>query len=88
MDGFLNAFQELDPTARKPALGTLIQKITPHEWRYMRALLDARTFQFDIVGRLPLELVLRIFSYLDIAAPVRLQAVSSSSRSILLVLVH
>ncbi|KAF2133202.1 hypothetical protein P153DRAFT_428236 [Dothidotthia symphoricarpi CBS 119687] len=73
----VNAFRCL-PTndSRQQALGALMNELTPYEWRTLQSITSARSFQVDIVGRLPVELVPQIFSYLDVATPYRLQLVS------------
>ena len=76
--GVIDAFQRLHASdSRSTALAALLPHLTPYEWRQLHALLDARTFNFDIVAHLPIELVANIFSYLDVAAPYRLQRVST-----------
>lgn len=77
MSRFIEAFRCLPTTdSRQHALDALAGELTPHEWRALHTLLSARTFQLDIVGQLPLELVAQIFIHLDIAHPYRLQLVS------------
>lgn len=72
----MEAFARLSTAdSRRTALQALIQELTPHEWRFVHALTSTQTFQFDIVGRLPIELVSHIFSYLDTCTPWRLQHV-------------
>lgn len=72
----LGAFRRLLPHQRKHVLALLPAELTPYEWRALHAITSRRSFHADIVGRLPLELVATIFTYLDPAAPYRLQAVS------------
>jgi hypothetical protein len=75
-DRLVEAFARLSTAdSRRTALQALIQELTPHEWRFVHALTSTQTFQFDIVGRLPIELVSHIFSYLDTCTPWRLQHV-------------
>ncbi|KAI8937100.1 hypothetical protein NX059_006315 [Plenodomus lindquistii] len=74
---FLEAFRSLHTRdSRQHALDALVGELSPYEWRALHALTTARTFQFDIVGQLPLELVAHIFAHLDITHPYRLQLVS------------
>ena len=74
---FVDSFRALhSSSARWAAISALADELSPYEWRQLKALLDARSFQFDIVGSLPPELVFHIFSYLDISTPFRLQTVS------------
>lgn len=73
----VDAFRALHtPSARIQALAALADELSPHEWRQLKALASAKSLQRDIVGALPLELAFHVFSYLDIATPFRLQAVS------------
>lgn len=77
VNSLIQAFRELEPRiARKQALAALVNELTSHEWRHLEHIVSARTFQFDIIGSLPAELVIEVFSYLDIAAVYRLQVVS------------
>ncbi|KAH9871806.1 hypothetical protein J1614_006063 [Plenodomus biglobosus] len=79
MSRFIEAFRCLPTTdSRQHALDALAGELTSHEWRALHTLLSARTFQLDIVGQLPLELVAQIFSHLDIAHPYRLQLVRTA----------
>lgn len=72
----IQAFQDLkDNDSRTAALDALTRLLTPHEWRHLADRLHARTFQTDIVGALPTEIVAQIFASLDISAPFRLRAV-------------
>ncbi|KAF2852369.1 hypothetical protein T440DRAFT_421283 [Plenodomus tracheiphilus IPT5] len=74
---FIEAFRALHTTdSRQHALDALAGELTPHEWRALHAVTGSRTFQLDLVGQLPLELVAQIFAYLDVAHPYRLQLVS------------
>lgn len=75
-DCLVEAFARLSTTdSRRTALQALVQELTPHEWRLVHALTSTRTFQFDIVGQLPVELVSHVFSHLDTSTPWRLQHV-------------
>jgi len=38
------------------------------EWRALYIMLSKRTFQFDIIGHLPIELVALVFSFVDVDA--------------------
>jgi hypothetical protein len=77
VDGLVNAFRQLTGPTRKEALTALVDELTVCEWRDLRDGLNTRTFRKDIVGHLPFELVLQVFSYLDIGALYRLQVVST-----------
>lgn len=73
---FIAEFQALPSTkSRREALGALIEELTPHEWRALHSVTSARTFDFDIIGHLPVELATQIFSHLDTSTPYRLQSV-------------
>ncbi len=50
-------------------LHSILQSLSPYEWRDLHALLTTRTFQHDIIGNLPIELVVAIFKELDLIAP-------------------
>ncbi|KAF2024763.1 hypothetical protein EK21DRAFT_77971 [Setomelanomma holmii] len=71
------AFRNL-PTldSRQVALSTLVNELTSDEWRKLGKVITARSFQFDIIGNLPVELVAQVFVYLGPSAPYRWQSVS------------
>ncbi|ORX99562.1 hypothetical protein BCR34DRAFT_576545 [Clohesyomyces aquaticus] len=80
----VRAFRLLDTKRdRTAALEALIHELDPYEWRSMQSALSRRSFSCDIVGRLPIELVTEVFTYLDVAAPYRLQAVSKRWNTVL-----
>lgn len=72
----VEAFRNL-PTnqARVAAINALLDELTPAEWRAAKAKAAQRTFTFDVIGSLPVELAAQVFSHLDIATPFRLQRV-------------
>ena len=79
---FIQTFRALrTSSARGDALAALADELSRHEWRTLQAMASAKSFQCDIIGALPAELVFHIFSYLDIATPFRLQTVSFSLHS-------
>ncbi|RMZ71581.1 xanthine phosphoribosyltransferase 1 [Pyrenophora seminiperda CCB06] len=80
---FIDAFRRLQPHERGQALETLATELTPYEWRALHAITATRTFQADIIAKLPLELATHVFSYLDVAAPYRLRTVSKHWNHIL-----
>ena len=61
--------------SRIQALEALAAELTPFEWRHLQNKLNAKDFRCDIVGALPVELVVSIFAHLDVSAPYRLQRV-------------
>jgi hypothetical protein len=76
----VEAFAQLSTSdSKQDALEALIQKLTPYEWRFVQSLTSTRTFQFDIIGRLPVELVAEVIPYLDTVTPWRLQHVGTST---------
>ena len=76
-------FQQLSKNEREQCLIQLIHPLSPYEWRSLKARMNARTFQKDIVGSLPLELVIQVFGYLDFTVIYKFQRVSSGWKSIL-----
>ncbi|KAF9697069.1 hypothetical protein EKO04_005082 [Ascochyta lentis] len=75
--GLAEAFARLSTSdSRQNALKALFAELTPHEWRFVKSLASNQTFQLDIIGQLPLELVSHVFSYLDTTVPWQLQLVS------------
>lgn len=71
----LEAFHQLPRAARKDAIRSLANELSLDEWREAAAVFNARTFQRDIIGSLPLELVVHVFAYLDLTALFRLRLV-------------
>jgi hypothetical protein len=72
-----DAFVRLpSPDSRRNALLALLPHLSAHEWRWLHSTTAARTFDCDIIARLPLELAAHVFSHLDPAAPFRLAHVS------------
>ncbi|KAF2097640.1 hypothetical protein NA57DRAFT_77892 [Rhizodiscina lignyota] len=61
---------------RQRELDAIIAKLDPYQRRYLHAKLASKTFQFDIVGGLPLELVGKIFAHADIEDILQCQRVS------------
>jgi hypothetical protein len=75
---FIAAFRRLHTSdLRQEAIATLAQELNRHEWQALHNLLARRSFRFDIIGRLPVELVAHVFAYLDASDPYRLQRVCS-----------
>ncbi|CAN9108960.1 unnamed protein product [Alternaria sp. RS040] len=80
---FINAFRRLQTHERGRALQDLTAELSTYEWRALHAATSSRTFQFDVIGSLPVELVAQIFCLLDPATPYRLQSVSKRWRDTL-----
>jgi hypothetical protein len=80
-DALIAAFRRLRNDGRREVMNALVNELTPYEWRTLKDITGARTFQYDIIGRLPVELVAQIFAYLDTSTPYRLQRVSTFSRA-------
>lgn len=62
--------------SRQDFINALVGELDPYEWRTTQNILTARSFQYDIVGRLPVEIVAQVFANLDTSAPYRFQRVS------------
>lgn len=75
-DALIAAFRHLHTNeSRLKAIEALVHELTAQEWRQLQRLTAARTFQVDITGQLPLELVAQVFAHLDTSTPYRLQRV-------------
>jgi len=75
----IDAFCSLSPSDRLVVLDRLTNlPLTSHEWRLIKAKADAKSLKYDLVGSLPIELVIEVFSYLDILDPFRLQCVRAA----------
>jgi hypothetical protein len=75
-DALIAAFRDLSTNeSRLKGIKALIRELTSQELRETQRLTAALTFQIDIVGQLPVELVAQVFSYLDTSTPYRLQRV-------------
>ena len=57
---FINAFRRLQTHERGRALQDLTAELSTYEWRALHAATSSRTFQFDVIGSLPVELVARV----------------------------
>ncbi|OCL13019.1 hypothetical protein AOQ84DRAFT_417323 [Glonium stellatum] len=80
----IQAFENLALGAsRQEALDGITVRLNKHEWRALSRRLNERNFQLDMIGSLPLELVLVVFSYLDETAPFAYRAVCKRWRLIL-----
>lgn len=76
-DALIAAFRRLPTDSRRDAIGALVGELTPYEWRTLHELTATRSFRFDIIGHLPVELVAIVFAYLGPSTPYRLQSVST-----------
>jgi hypothetical protein len=84
VDALLAAFKHLQTNkSRNEGLAALLRELTPYEWRALHKLTAARSFQFDIIGKLPIEIVAQIFTHLEPTAPYLLQRVSPQWRHVL-----
>ena len=89
-----NAFDTLEGVeSRREAIKVFLERLSHHEMRELNGMLDT-DFRFDIIAQLPLELVSRVFQYLDLRMAVRYRRVSKrwtmvlSSRHLLYTLVQ
>jgi hypothetical protein len=71
----ITAFKRLTKHSRREALKALVEELDPYEWRTLHQATASRSFQYDIIGQLPVELVAQIFAHLDTSTPYRLQRV-------------
>ncbi|KAF2834733.1 hypothetical protein M501DRAFT_508304 [Patellaria atrata CBS 101060] len=84
MSNIAEQFKALKPgPQRAEALTGIMRDLSNWELRYVKDVICDNQFDFDIVGNLPLELVICIFSYLDTTAPFRYQVVSKQWREVL-----
>jgi len=77
------AFTSLTSTDHRDFLSTLVTQLTPYEWRDLKELLSVRDFHLDIIGNLPVEMAISVFSYLAVGAPFRCQRVCKRWRKLL-----
>jgi hypothetical protein len=73
---FIEAFRCLQTHEREQALEALTNELSPSDWIHLHAITSTRSFQHDIIGNLPVELVAQIFRHLDTTCPYRYQIVS------------
>lgn len=72
----VEAFKRISSnSSRTAALDGIIAALSPYEWREALNKLQERAFFLDIVASVPSEIVIHVFSYLDILTPFRLQRV-------------
>lgn len=75
-DAVIAAFRRLHTNdSRQEAVEALVGELTSHERRALQSITAGQSFQCDIIGRLPLELVAQVFAELDTSTPYRLQCV-------------
>ncbi|KAF4629642.1 hypothetical protein G7Y89_g8501 [Cudoniella acicularis] len=65
-----------DMKARKQELSNLIQTLSGSEVRYLQARINAIDFRMDICACLPIEILLQIFSFLDLEDAMRARSIS------------
>ncbi|KAJ5400550.1 hypothetical protein N7465_011039 [Penicillium sp. CMV-2018d] len=65
-----------DNSSRRAALNEILDNLSPHEVREVKSRFETMTFQCDLLGKLPLELVAMLVKYLDLADLVLLRRVS------------
>ncbi|KAF2828525.1 hypothetical protein CC86DRAFT_368735 [Ophiobolus disseminans] len=76
-DALIAAFRRIRTNdSRREAIQALVDELTPYELRTLQHITAARSFQLDIIGQLPVELVAQVFTHLDTSTPYRLQRVS------------
>jgi hypothetical protein len=63
-------------TARHSAIHQVIDQLNPYEWRDVKERINARSFQKDILGALPLEIAVQITQSLNLAEMHLLRRVS------------
>jgi hypothetical protein len=72
----VEAFKRISSnSSRAAALDGIIAALSPYEWREVLNKLQEKAFFLDIVASVPSEIVIHVFSYLDILTPFRLQRV-------------
>ncbi|CAI6340431.1 unnamed protein product [Periconia digitata] len=74
------AFDALPRNARRQALLLLFSQLDNHEWRAAHSTLSTKRFQYDIIGQLPPELLIQVFSHTHPTLPFALQRVSRKWR--------
>ncbi|KAL2796503.1 hypothetical protein BJX66DRAFT_137345 [Aspergillus keveii] len=70
-------------TARHSAIHQIIDQLSPYEWRDVKKRIDARSFQKDILGALPLEIAVQVTQSLTLADMHLLRRVSRRWRDVL-----
>ncbi|KAJ5090449.1 hypothetical protein N7532_009133 [Penicillium argentinense] len=75
LDTVLAQFRYLPKAERMTILYGILDQLGPHEYRAAQAHLN-NTFQYDILGNLPLEIVAQIAEYLNLGDVFRLLRVS------------
>jgi hypothetical protein len=70
-------------TARHSAIHQIIDQLSPYEWRDVKERINARSFQKDIIGALPLEIAVQVTQSLTLADMHLLRRVSRRWRDVL-----
>ncbi|CDM26815.1 hypothetical protein DTO013E5_6990 [Penicillium roqueforti] len=72
-----------DRSSRREVLNAILDTLDSYEIREVKSRLEPVTFQLDLLGKLPIELVAMLVEYLDLADLVILQRVSKRWRELL-----
>jgi len=73
---------ELHPV-RRTWLNDIVNSLSGEEWRELQLILNRRSFQLDIIGSFPVELVALVCSYIDISDAARCLHVSKRWRDLI-----
>ncbi|KAJ9483548.1 hypothetical protein VN97_g9846 [Penicillium thymicola] len=65
-----------DNSSRRAALNEILDNLSHHEIREVKRRFETMTFQYDLLDKLPLELVVMLVKYLDLVDIVLLRRVS------------
>ncbi|KAF2145056.1 uncharacterized protein K452DRAFT_295612 [Aplosporella prunicola CBS 121167] len=68
MASLAQTFDQLCAPARRVALTGIVERLTAAEWRQLALAVHTHDFRFDLIARLPVELVAAVFVHLPVHA--------------------
>ncbi|KAF3387139.1 hypothetical protein F1880_000036 [Penicillium rolfsii] len=75
-EALLRQYQNLPTSSRQAVLRGILDQLPRDGWRLIKAQADSHTFQYDILGKLPLELAALVAEYLPLNDIICLRRVS------------
>ncbi|OKO99122.1 hypothetical protein PENSUB_8508 [Penicillium subrubescens] len=79
----LRQYQDLPKSSRQAILRGILDQLPRDGWREIKAQADVHTFQYDILGKLPLELAALVAECLPLVDIIRLRRVSQRWQQVL-----
>ncbi|KAF3387136.1 hypothetical protein F1880_000035 [Penicillium rolfsii] len=74
--GLLKQYQDLPESTRRELWCEILAQLHPYEWNCIKSRCGIDTFQYDILGRLPLEIAFMVMENLSLTEIIRFRRVS------------